>query len=195
MVNVRDDRPAAPPALPAPRISFRALRLSVGNGRYRGILLSAHLAADRLLHLAAAVDVHIQPVPDPPARRGDPHRDSDADERRDPRGRVDQHGAGARGLHLRLADRDPVRRPAGADTRSSRAARPHHGVAALSLAHRNDHHRRHLVRHRRDVEVLSDFLGHILHRGREYDGRRVARARSPDSARPNASAPINWKFS
>jgi ABC-type nitrate/sulfonate/bicarbonate transport system permease component len=41
MVNVRDDRPAAPPALPAPRISFRALRLSVGHGRYRGILLSA----------------------------------------------------------------------------------------------------------------------------------------------------------
>jgi ABC-type nitrate/sulfonate/bicarbonate transport system permease component len=41
MVNVRDDRPAAPPALPAPRISFRALRLSAGYGRYRGILLSA----------------------------------------------------------------------------------------------------------------------------------------------------------
>ena len=41
MVNVRDDRPAAPSALPAPRISFRALRLSVGHGRYRGILLSA----------------------------------------------------------------------------------------------------------------------------------------------------------
>jgi NitT/TauT family transport system permease protein/taurine transport system permease protein len=41
MVNVRDDRPAAPAALPAPRISFRALRLSAGYGRYRGILLSA----------------------------------------------------------------------------------------------------------------------------------------------------------
>jgi NitT/TauT family transport system permease protein/taurine transport system permease protein len=41
MVNVRDDRQAAPAALPAPRISFRALRLSAGYGRYRGILLSA----------------------------------------------------------------------------------------------------------------------------------------------------------
>ena len=41
MVNVRDHRPAAPSALPAPRISFRALRLSAGHGRYRGILLSA----------------------------------------------------------------------------------------------------------------------------------------------------------
>ena len=40
MVNVRDDRPAAPSALPAPRISFRALRLSIGSGRFRGMLLS-----------------------------------------------------------------------------------------------------------------------------------------------------------
>ena len=40
MVNVRDDRPAAPSALPAPRISFRSLRLSIGSGRFRGMLLS-----------------------------------------------------------------------------------------------------------------------------------------------------------
>src|SRR4029079_1537661 len=40
MVNVRDERPASPPALPAPRISLRALRLSVGSSRFRGLLLS-----------------------------------------------------------------------------------------------------------------------------------------------------------
>jgi ABC-type nitrate/sulfonate/bicarbonate transport system permease component len=41
MVNVPDSRPAVPPALPAAKISLRGLRFSVGNGRYRGILLSA----------------------------------------------------------------------------------------------------------------------------------------------------------
>jgi NitT/TauT family transport system permease protein/taurine transport system permease protein len=40
MVNVRDERPASPPALPAPRISLRALRLSIGSSRFRGLLLS-----------------------------------------------------------------------------------------------------------------------------------------------------------
>ena len=40
MVNVRDERPVSPPALPAPRISLRALRLSVGSSRFRGLLLS-----------------------------------------------------------------------------------------------------------------------------------------------------------
>ena len=40
MVNVRDERPASPPALPAPRISLRALRLSIGGSRFRGLLLS-----------------------------------------------------------------------------------------------------------------------------------------------------------
>ena len=40
MVNVRDERPASPPALPAPRISLRALRLSIGRSRFRGLLLS-----------------------------------------------------------------------------------------------------------------------------------------------------------
>jgi len=40
MVNVRDERPASPPALPAPRISLRALGLSIGSSRFRGLLLS-----------------------------------------------------------------------------------------------------------------------------------------------------------
>jgi ABC-type nitrate/sulfonate/bicarbonate transport system permease component len=40
MVNVRDERPASPPALPAPRISLRALRLAIGSSRFRGIVLS-----------------------------------------------------------------------------------------------------------------------------------------------------------
>ena len=40
MVNVRDERPTSPPALPAPRISLRALRLSIGSSRFRGLLLS-----------------------------------------------------------------------------------------------------------------------------------------------------------
>jgi ABC-type nitrate/sulfonate/bicarbonate transport system permease component len=40
MVNVRDERPASPPALPAPRISLRALRLAIGGSRFRGLLLS-----------------------------------------------------------------------------------------------------------------------------------------------------------
>jgi ABC-type nitrate/sulfonate/bicarbonate transport system permease component len=41
MVNVPDSRPAVPPALPAAKIPLRGLRFSVGNDRYRGILLSA----------------------------------------------------------------------------------------------------------------------------------------------------------
>src|SRR5207248_2941079 len=41
MASVRDQRPAVPSALPAPGVSFSALRSWLETGRYRGVALSA----------------------------------------------------------------------------------------------------------------------------------------------------------
>ena len=81
MVNVHDGRPGVT-GLPVPGAPLR-LRPWIAWDRYRGALLGG-VARDRVFDLAGVVDLHLQPVPDPAADRGDPHRHPYGDERGDP---------------------------------------------------------------------------------------------------------------
>ena len=77
MVNVRDGRAAVPRGLAVPGTSLHALRLWLGSGKRRGILLSAASLLIAFSIWQVLSTFIFNPFLIPSARRGDPHRHPD----------------------------------------------------------------------------------------------------------------------